>query len=145
MVMVIKVRPWKALSKVMIAGRPVAQRAILTAFSTASAPLLKKMAFLGKSPGASLTMRSANSTYGSYIITLKQVCVNLAACSAMARVTSGRACPIFIAPMPPDWENHSKQAVATLILPYSSTRGEKQPTPPGGGNHSLGRYLINKV
>ena len=32
------VRPWKALSKTITAGRPVATRAILTAFSTASAP-----------------------------------------------------------------------------------------------------------
>src|SRR6266699_3850280 len=50
---------------------------------------------------ASFTMRSARVTYGSYIMTLKHVCVNFAACSAMAFVTSGRACPIFMAPKPP--------------------------------------------
>ena len=32
------VRPWNARSKATTAGRPVAARAILTAFSTASAP-----------------------------------------------------------------------------------------------------------
>ena len=38
MVIASSVRPWKALSKTITAGRPVATRAILTAFSTASAP-----------------------------------------------------------------------------------------------------------
>ncbi len=38
MVIVSSVRPWKALSKTTTAGRPVAVRAILTAFSIASAP-----------------------------------------------------------------------------------------------------------
>ena len=36
--MVSSVRPWNARSKAITAGRPVAARAILTAFSTASAP-----------------------------------------------------------------------------------------------------------
>ncbi len=40
------VRPWKAPSKHTIPGRPVTARAILTAFSTASAPELKKATFL---------------------------------------------------------------------------------------------------
>ena len=44
---------------------------------------------------------SARAMYDSYIMTLKQVWVNFAACSAMAFVTSGRACPIFMAPIPP--------------------------------------------
>jgi hypothetical protein len=37
-----KVRPWKAPSKAMIAGRPVARRASLSAPSTASVPELPK-------------------------------------------------------------------------------------------------------
>ena len=36
------VRPWNALSKTTTAGRPVAARAILTAFSTASAPRVEE-------------------------------------------------------------------------------------------------------
>ena len=44
-VIVISVRPWKPRSKLTIAGRPVAARAILTAFSTASAPELKRIDF----------------------------------------------------------------------------------------------------
>ncbi len=45
------VRPWKPSSKASTAWRPVAARAIFTAFSTASAPELAKNVFLGKSPG----------------------------------------------------------------------------------------------
>ena len=44
-VIVSSVRPWKALSKTTTAGRPVAHRAILTAFSTASAPELTRIDF----------------------------------------------------------------------------------------------------
>jgi hypothetical protein len=42
------VRPWKALSKTTTAGRPVASRAILTAFSTASAPELTRIDFCSR-------------------------------------------------------------------------------------------------
>jgi hypothetical protein len=37
----------------MIAGRPVAARAIFTAFSIASAPVDRMMVFFGEGPGAS--------------------------------------------------------------------------------------------
>ena len=47
------VRPWKASSKAMMADLPVACLEILTAFSTASAPLLANMVFLWKAPGVS--------------------------------------------------------------------------------------------
>ena len=40
-------RPWKPASNAITAGRPVASRAILTAFSTASAPELKNAARVG--------------------------------------------------------------------------------------------------
>src|SRR3990170_3753515 len=46
------VRPWKAPSKAMTAGRPVARRATFTAFSTASAPELKKATCLAPGPSA---------------------------------------------------------------------------------------------
>ena len=54
--------------------RPVAARAIFTAFSTASAPLLVNIVFFEKPPGTSRFNRSASITYGSYIATWKQVC-----------------------------------------------------------------------
>ena len=43
-----RVRPWKPSSKASTAGRPVAARAIFTAFSTASAPEFTKNVFFGK-------------------------------------------------------------------------------------------------
>ena len=57
------VRPWNAASNAITACRPVARRAILTAFSTASAPELKKAARVGPENGASSPSRSASSTY----------------------------------------------------------------------------------
>ena len=56
------VRPWKPSSKARTAGRPVAARAIFTAFSTASAPEFTKSVFFGKSPGTSAFSRSARPT-----------------------------------------------------------------------------------
>ena len=50
-VIVSSVRPWNALSKTTTAGRPVAARAILTAFSFASAPELTRIDFCS-APGA---------------------------------------------------------------------------------------------
>ena len=55
------VRPWNAWSKQTTAWRPVACRAILTAFSTASAPEFANNVFFGPSPGASAFSRSASS------------------------------------------------------------------------------------
>ena len=46
----------------MTPGRPVAARAIFTAFSTASAPVVTSSVFLGASPGASAFSFSASST-----------------------------------------------------------------------------------
>ncbi len=58
----ISVRPWKAPLKAITPLRPVARRAILTAFSTASAPELKKAALAGPENGATASSRSAAST-----------------------------------------------------------------------------------
>jgi len=57
-----KVRPWNAPPKAMTPERPVAPRAILTAFSTASAPVVTNTVFLAKSPGVSPFSRSASAT-----------------------------------------------------------------------------------
>src|SRR6185436_12075487 len=65
-VMVSSVRPWKALSKTTTAGRPVAARAILTAFSLASAPELTRIDFCSSpAHGESSASRLHTATYGS--------------------------------------------------------------------------------
>ena len=56
------VRPWYAWSKTPTASRPVATRAIFTAFSTASAPELNSALFLAWSPGVSSARASHTST-----------------------------------------------------------------------------------
>ena len=45
--MPISVRPWNAPVNAITPGRPVAARAILIAFSTASAPVVKNAVFFG--------------------------------------------------------------------------------------------------
>jgi hypothetical protein len=56
------VRPWKPPEKAMMAGRPVAARAILTAFSTASAPVDTRTVLFGPLPGASAFSFSQSAT-----------------------------------------------------------------------------------
>src|SRR5438445_344229 len=73
--MPINVLPWNAWSNATTAERPVAFRAILTAFSTASAPELANIVLTGPSIGISVFSRSASSMYGSFAVTWKQVCV----------------------------------------------------------------------
>ncbi len=65
MLMVSSVRPWKAWSKTTTASRPVAARAIFTAFSSASAPLLTSIVFFAKRPGVMRFSLSARATYPS--------------------------------------------------------------------------------
>ena len=50
--MVINERPWNPFPKVTIPWRRVYERAIFTAFSTASAPVEKNEVFAGPSIGA---------------------------------------------------------------------------------------------
>ena len=59
--MAISVRPWKAPEKAMTLVRPVAARAILTAFSTASAPVENRMVLASPENGASSFSRSQSS------------------------------------------------------------------------------------
>ena len=62
MLIVRSVRPWKACSNTTTASRPVAMRAIFTAFSRASAPLLASMVFFGNVPGVMRLSFSARAT-----------------------------------------------------------------------------------
>ena len=57
----------------MTPRRPVWERAILTAFSTASAPVVTNMVFFGDGPGARRLSSSASSTAESYGVTITQV------------------------------------------------------------------------
>ena len=59
--MVSRVRPWKAPVKVMMPVRLVAARAILMAFSVASAPVVKSTVLAGPLKGASLFNRSQSA------------------------------------------------------------------------------------
>jgi hypothetical protein len=72
-VMVSSVRPWKPPLKEMTADRPVAVRAIFTAFSMASAPVVNSTLFAAPLNGAISLSRSASSIYGSYAMTWKAV------------------------------------------------------------------------
>jgi len=56
------VRPWKPPVKAMTPERPVAARAIFTAFSVASAPVVKNTDLSGSEIGASALSRSARAS-----------------------------------------------------------------------------------
>jgi hypothetical protein len=75
------VRPWNAWSKTITAGRPVAVRAIFTAFSTASAPEFRRSDFVSRSPGQVSSSSLHTSTYDSYIPTMKHWCRKRSTCS----------------------------------------------------------------
>src|SRR3546814_2224845 len=62
--MVMKVRPWKPPAKATTAERLVAARAILIAFSTASAPVENRIDLAGPAIGASALSRSHSAMYG---------------------------------------------------------------------------------
>ena len=83
------VRPWYAWSNATTACRPVWWRAILTAFSTASAPELKSALRLRWSPGVSQLSASATATYDSYGVIVKQVWVKASSCAFTASTTRG--------------------------------------------------------
>src|SRR5215475_2226484 len=100
MAMVRLVRPWYAWSNTTMASRPVACLAILTAFSTASAPELNNADRLSYSPGVSLFSCSHTSTYPSYGVTMKQVWVNCATCSVTLVTTSSALLPTEVTAMP---------------------------------------------
>ena len=61
-----RLRPWKAAPNAITPPRPVAWRAILMAFSTASAPVEKNAVLAGPLMGTMALMRSASVTYSAY-------------------------------------------------------------------------------
>src|SRR6185503_12819214 len=140
----ISVRPWNAWSNATIAGRPVAFRAILTAFSTASAPALANMVLAGPSIGASAFNRSASSMYGSLAVTWKQVCVSRSTCRCTAATTSGAAWPTFRTEIPVARSISRLPSTSSTIAPDARavTTGWRFATPVGTAsvrraNHSV--------
>src|SRR5260221_7190834 len=85
----------------MMAGRPVASRAILTAFSTASAPLFTSSVFLANVPGVISVSRRASSIYGGGVATCAQGCVYCWACCSMAATTAGGVWAAVLLAAPP--------------------------------------------
>src|SRR3989304_2353434 len=71
------VRPWNEVRKETSHARPVAARAIFTAFSIASDPLFRKIDF-DRPRGAIFAIAFARSMYGSYNATMKGVGVHAA-------------------------------------------------------------------
>src|SRR5207247_9706205 len=69
------VRPWNAVLNETSHARFVAAREILTAFSIASDPELRKIDFVR--PGGQISaMRAARSVYGPYVATTQELCVS---------------------------------------------------------------------
>jgi len=94
------VRPWNAVLKETSHARFVAAREILTAFSIASDPELRKIDFVR--PGGQISaMRAARSVYGAYVATMKEMCVSRSSSSLAARMTEGGRWPAVWTPIPP--------------------------------------------
>src|SRR5919112_6606580 len=115
--MVRLVRPWYAWSNTTTAGRPVAWRAILTAFSTASAPELNSAARFSTTPGVNVINCSQTVTYDSYGATMKQVWVKRSTCSRTAATTRGAALPTLVTAMPEAKSIHSRPSTSRTMPP----------------------------
>src|SRR5215468_12152805 len=112
-----------------MAWRRVACRAILTAFSTASAPELNSADRFSWSPGVCLASSSHTATYPSYGVTMKQVWVNIATCSRTRSATLGALLPTETTAMP--------EPKSMSELPSASTS-----TPPPAAVMNTGRMLL---
>lgn len=115
--MVRLVRPWYAWSKTTTAGRPVAWRAILTAFSTASAPELNNAERFSKPPGVSSLSCSQTATYDSYGATMKQVWVKRSTWARTASTTLGALLPTLVTAMPAAKSIHWRPSTSVRVPP----------------------------
>src|SRR5581483_2177561 len=112
------VRPWNALSKTSTAGRPVAERAIFTAFSSASAPLFTRTDFwLVPRHGETSASRRHTSTYGSYMPTTKHWWRYSSACAWIAATTASGRCPRLFEAMPPAKSMYSRPSTSQTRAP----------------------------
>ena len=96
-------------------------RAILTAFSTASAPELNSALFLAWSPGVMRFRASATATYDSYGEIMKQVWVNWATCACTAATTFGCALPSVVTAMPEPRSMSELPSASTTTPPPAAT------------------------
>ena len=96
-------------------------RAILTAFSTASAPELNSALRFSSSPGVRRLSCSATATYPSYGVIMKQVWVNCATCSLTAATTRGALLPIVVTAMPEPKSIRLLPSTSTTTPPPAST------------------------
>ena len=103
----------------MTASRPVWYRAILTAFSTASAPELISRAFLSCVPGASSHSIRHTSRYGSYAATGKQAWISCSACSRIAATIASGVWPRLRTPMPPPKSMYSRPSTSVRCAPWA--------------------------
>ena len=89
-------------------------RAILTAFSTASAPELNSAERFSWSPGVSSLSFSQTAVYSSYGVTMKQVCVKSSSWFLAFSTTFGAELPTLVTAMP--------EPKSMSWLPSTSTR-----------------------
>ncbi len=92
----------------------------MTAFSTASAPLLTRMDRFSWSPGVIRLRFSHTVTYDSYGATMKQVWVNRSACSFTRAATRGFALPTFVTAMPEPKSISELPSASTSTPPSAS-------------------------
>jgi hypothetical protein len=111
------VRPWYAWSSTAMPTRPVCLRAILTPFSTASAPELTSTLFLAKAPGVCSARSSATRTYSSYGVIVKSVWSTSPSCSRAAATTVSTVCPTVVTPMPAPRSMKALPSTSSTIAP----------------------------
>ena len=121
----------------------MATRAILTAFSTASAPELNSADFFAWSPGVSSASASHTSTYPAYGVTMKQVWVKAATWSVTALTTAGAALPTETTAMP---GTEVDQRVAVGVDDHAATgrldeHGKRRADPVGDSSLLAGQQL----
>ena len=95
----------------------MAALAILTAFSTASAPELNNTDFLACVPGVSRFSASHTATYPSYGVTMKQVWVNDATWADTLATTESAALPTLTTAMPEPKSISELPSTSTMTPP----------------------------
>ncbi len=128
----------------MTPGRPVAARAILTAFSTASAPELTSIERFSCSPGVSRLSCSQTATYPSYGVIMKQVWVNRSTCSVTAATTSGAALPTLVTAMPEPRSTSELPSTSCRIPPPARSTKTPSAVPMPGGTAAARRAASSR-
>ena len=127
------VRPWNAWSNAITAGRPVAARAIFTAFSTASAPEFTSNERFSCVPGVRCRELFAHRDVALVRRHLEARVEERAACSAIAATTAGCAWPTLTTAMPAPRSIRRLPSTSSTIAPCARCTkiGSVVPTPAG--------------